>query len=120
MAIFNGLIAFIIISSVALAILYSNPASNIGILAWVAIFISGAITAFKAQSKKILWSLVLALLIAPIIAIENWVWQLLGKPSDLPGLQGFLIIIGMYIPFGLVLSGAGGILGWFIWKQKNT
>lgn len=113
-AILKGISIFLVISAISLALLYIDTASSSGYLVWIGVFVAGVVTAMTARSHKIWLSILLALPIALLIALENWVWRLLGKPSDFSGASGFFIVLTMFIPVGLVLSGAGGVLGWFI------
>ena len=111
-AIIVGLLIVTISSTVSLYVLNKNSNSSIGSIKWVSIFFAGFVTAFLANSHKLLLSISLALPTALIFAIANSIWQAIGNQSDFPGSNGFLIVIGMTLPLALVLSVLGGVTGY--------
>ena len=118
-AILIGTLIVVIAVIASLVVLYKNNESNIGFLMWGAVLVAGFSTAFKAKSHNIILALSVAAPTAIIFAIANWVWQLTGKSSDFPGAQGFITVIGMALQVALLLSGIGGLAGYWLRRKKH-
>ena len=110
-----GIIA--VLSTVAMTALYFDIA--FGLLMWSSLVLAGFVTAAMATNRKLLFAALLALPAALLFALENFLWQLAGKPADLSGLEGSVIVILVSIPFGASLCVVGGAVGWFITRGST-
>lgn len=114
-----GVSIIAVLSTAAMTLLYFDISSDIGLLMWGSLMLAGFVTAAMATNRKLLLAALLALPAAFMFALENFLWQLTGKPADLSGLEGSAIVILMSIPFGAFLCVVGGAVGWFITRGST-
>jgi len=113
-----GAIVVAVISSLTLWTMESLQSAFLVYLSWASPAIGSFITAITAKSKKLTFAMLLAVPSAFIFGIENYIWQLLGKGSDFPGLKGFTTLVSIELISGIILCGIGGSLGYFITRHK--
>ena len=113
-----GSIVIVVVSSLSLWTMELFEAGYIGYLSWASPAIGAFITAMTAKSKKLTLALLLAVPSAIIFGTENYVWQLLGKGSDFPGLNGFITLVTIEFISSIILCSIGGSLGYFITRHK--
>lgn len=104
-----GIIAML--SSASMILLYFDITADAGLGMWASLVVAGFVTGAMAHSRKLLLSVLLVLPASLLFALENWLWQLAGKPADHVGVEGSIIVLLMSIPFGALLCAAGGVLG---------
>lgn len=102
-----------------MTLLYFDIPSPVGLVVWGSLFVAGFVTAAMAASRKVLLSVLLVLPAALLFALENWLWRLAGKPADYYGTEGFMVVLLMSVPFGALLCGVGGVLGWLLTRNST-
>ena len=112
-----GVIA--VISAAVMTLLYFDVPSDWGLVMWGSLVVAGFVTAAMAVSRKLLLSVLLVFPAALLFVLENWLWQLAGKPADHFGAKGAVIVLLMSIPFGAFLCGVGGVLGWWVTRHST-
>ena len=107
-----GIIAAL--SAASMALLFFDVAADAGLGIWASLLIAGFVAAAMAESRKLLVAVLLVLPAAILFILENWLWQLAGKPADHFGVKGSIIVLLMSLPFGALLCAVGGFFGWLM------
>lgn len=112
-----GIIAVLSVASMAL--LYFDIAVDVGLGIWASLLVAGFVAAAMAESTKVLVAVLLVLPAAILFVLENWLWQLAGKPADHFGVKGSIVVLLMSVPFGALLCAVGGFVGWFVTRGST-
>jgi hypothetical protein len=86
-------------------------------LAWISHacpIASGFLAAYFSPDKKIGFGLLMAVAAAVLSVASNLIFRLLGLPTDLPGLQGTIVVFVAGLASGIVFCGIGAISGWWL------
>lgn len=119
-AILLGLGCFILISMpfyFALALQWSIAEIMVTVFFWlqyVAIIISGALTAYISLQKELINGILLGILIAIFFGIANYTWAAVGLPADSIGFEGNIYMTLLSLPITVPLSAVGALCvrGW--------
>jgi hypothetical protein len=81
---------------------------------------AGLVTASISESHKVASAIVPAFPFAAGVVLVNTVHYLLGYPTDTPGWYGAGIIVTVFLPIGIALSVAGGVVGWLVTRSEHN
>jgi len=109
-------VAYLVWFFALLAKLFSG---SLVILLWLAPFIAALISSYLGPSKKVLLGISMAIPTAIFAIAFNAGYQLLGNAVDFPGLKGTLILFVVTVIYGGILSLIGGVIGYFLSKQRS-
>lgn len=89
------------------------------LLLQVSPFVAAFISSYLSPQKKIILGTSMAIPAALLGVVVTFMYQLVGKPVDFPGLKGGLILFEISLVYGLVVCTLGGILGYFVSKKRG-
>ena len=108
-----GLAMFLAVQSIFFLVLAfaTSPPAFVAWLPYLAVFSAGAVTGHMVRSKPFLHFTALGFAVALCTGLFQLTWSVfLGKPADLPGWSGSLMVAGMALPYSLVLCILGGAI----------
>jgi hypothetical protein len=101
---------------------HSNP-STTGYLPFILLFLEGAFLCALLKSNLYVNTLLLAVLIAILSGVEQWIaWQL-GWTNDMAGVEGAIDTAILVFPIALTLTAAGGgaaVLIQKLWRSRAS
>lgn len=83
-------------------------------LLWASSGIAAFIVSFLSPRRKVAMGLSLAVPAAALIALLNYIDQLIGHPSDFPGLRGAILLFAIALAWNAVICGVGTATGYLL------
>jgi len=88
-------------------------------LLWASSGIASFVVSFLSPRRKVAMGLSLLVPAAVLIAVLNYVYQLMGHGSDFPGLRGAVLLFSIALAWNAATCGIGTAAGYFLSRTST-